>query len=405
MTDGEATVAGWCAPGFEAVRDALASQLGEPDELGAAVHVIIDGEVVADLWGGWADLARTRRWQQDTLVNAYSVGKPFVALLLLRLVDEGAVGLDDPVAGHWPAFGAAGKERVTVRQALCHQAGVPAIREPLTNDALWDFHRMCDALAATEPWWPPGTRHAYHTNTYGHLIGGLLYHVTGELPGSLLRSVCDPLEADVHFGLPDTEHRRGAEIHFDMGRALGRQPAGSTGPGEPAPAPEPAIDPFASGLDADTQMSLLGYANPPGYSSLGVVNTPQWRRAQVPSTNGHMTAAGIARLYDAIVGGQLLTKELLAEATRSQSTGFCPTLGQDVAFGLGFQPWTPSRPFGRNPGGFGHFGSGGSLGFADPAERLAVGYVINHVIPRWQSPYNRAIVDAVYGSLTARREI
>ena len=143
-------------------------------------------------------------------------------------------------------------------------------------------------------------------------------------------------------------------------------------------------------------MTMLGYVNPPGYSSMGVVNTRGWRQAQVPSTNGHASARGVAAVYRALLDGAVLSADLLAEATRPQSSGWCPTLGQHVTFGLGFQPWTEARPVGRTPGSFGHFGTGGSLGFADPSRQLAFGYVMNHVIPRWQSPRNRALVDAVY---------
>lgn len=152
-------------------------------------------------------------------------------------------------------------------------------------------------------------------------------------------------------------------------------------------------------LDPDDRMNLYGYVNPPGYSSLGIVNTAAWRRSQVPSTNGHMTARGIARLYAAIGHGDLRGSELSVEATRPQSVGYCPTLGQEVTFGLGFQPWTEARPIGHSPGGFGHHGTGGSLGFYDPTTALAFGYAMNHVIPRWQSPRNRDLVDAVYRSL------
>jgi CubicO group peptidase (beta-lactamase class C family) len=146
-------------------------------------------------------------------------------------------------------------------------------------------------------------------------------------------------------------------------------------------------------------MAALSYFNPPGYSSNGVVNTPEWRGAQIPSTNGHGTAAGLARLYEAIVDGRLLSADLLAEATRVQSEGPCPLLGEVVAFGLGFQPTSTRRPLGPNPRSFGHFGTGGSLGFGDPDAGVAFGYVMNHVIPRWQSTRNRALIDALYASL------
>lgn len=382
MTTG-VPIDGQCDQRFAAVRSAFEANFREHGELGAACTVIVEGRTVVDLWGGWTSVERTAPWQSDTLVNSYSVGKAIVSLLLLQLVDEGRVGLDQPVAELWPAFAAHGKERATVRHALSHRAAVPAIRTPLTNDDLWDFDAMCAALAATEPWWSPGERHAYHTNTFGHLIGGIIRQVTGRTPGAVLRDVAsrDDVDADVHFGVPDADLPRCADVHWDGPAAI----AGDLR----------RLD----HLDDDTRMTQLGYVNPAGYSSMGVVNTTAWRQAEVPSTNGQMTARGVARIYDALIGGKLLTDGLLAEAVRPQSVGFCPTLGQEVTFGLGFQPWTPGRPIGRTPAGFGHFGTGGSLGFADPATGVAFGYVMNHVIPRWQSPRNRALVDAVYESL------
>ncbi len=146
-------------------------------------------------------------------------------------------------------------------------------------------------------------------------------------------------------------------------------------------------------------MEMLSYFNPPGFSSMGVVNTAAWRAAAVPSTNGHGSARGVARLYAALLQpGRLLSAELLTEATSAQSVGYCPILHEDVTFGLGFKPTVPRRPFGPNPGSFGHFGTGGAVGFADPVGGVAFGYVMNHVIPRWQSTRNRALIDAVYAS-------
>jgi CubicO group peptidase (beta-lactamase class C family) len=153
-------------------------------------------------------------------------------------------------------------------------------------------------------------------------------------------------------------------------------------------------------LEGDARMEMLSYFNPPGYSSLGVVNTAAWRAAEVPSTNGHGSAAGVARLYAALLEpGRLLSQGLLSEATAPQSTGFCPILHEEVTFGLGFKPTAPRRPFGPNPRSFGHFGTGGAVGFADPDSGVAFGYVMNDVIPRWQSTRNRALMDAAFGAL------
>ena len=377
----DAPISGWCDPAFAAVQEAFVDNFADRGEVGAGVSVVVDGRVVVDLGGGWADAARTRPWQPDTIVDFYSVGKALVGLLALCLVDDGRLDLDAPVAAVWPEFAAAGKGGATVRHALCHRAGVPAIRERLTDADLWNWTRMTGALAATEPWWEPGTRHAYHTNTYGHLIGGIVQRVTGEMPGDRLRAIAGPLGADVWFGAPRAHRHRCADVIWD--------------PSRPMPTD---VDPDS--VDGEAQMLLLGYFNPPGYSSNGVVNTPEWRDAEVPSTNGHGSARGVATMYAALIDpGRVISPDLLAEATRAQSTGWCPVLGEDTAFGLGFKPTLGHRPFGPNPHSFGHFGTGGAVGFGDPVGGVAFGYVMNHVVPRWQSTRNRALIDAVYASL------
>ena len=373
-------IGGKCDARFGAVRQEFARNFADRGEVGASVCVIVDGRVAVDLIGGWADGARRQPWRFDTLVNIYSVGKPFVALLALQLVDAGLIALDDRLVSTWPEFGAGGKEVATLRHALCHRAGVPAIREPLTESDLWDWDRMAGALAATEAWWPPGSRHVYHTNTYGHLVGEVVRRLTGETCGTRLREVAAPLDADVWFGVPRAAQHRCADVIW----------AGSS--------VSPDID--FNALSGDEKMTMLSYFNPPGYSSAGVVNTGAWRSAEVPSTNGHATSRGIARLYATLLEpGRVLSTDLLHEATSPQSQGYCPVLGEEVTFGLGFKPTVPRRPFGPNPNSFGHFGTGGAVGFADPDAGIAFGYAMNHVIPRWQSSRNRALIDALYSSL------
>lgn len=360
------------------MREAFVENFVSRGEVGGAVTVLLHGEPVVELVGGFADDARTRPWTPDTIVDFYSVGKALVSLSLLRLVDAGRIGLDDPIVSVWPEFGAQGKEHATVRHALTHRAGVPAVHEMLTNHDLWSWARMTAAIAATAPWWEPGTRHSYHTNTFGHLVGEIARRVDGAMPHDALRAVAEPLAADVWFGVPESEQHRCAELLWNQHI--------------------PPID--FDALEGDVKMTMMSYFNPPGFCSAGVVNTARWRSAQVPATNGHGTATGVARVYGALLEpGRLLSPALLAEATRPQSTGFCPTLGEEVTFGLGFKPTTTRRPFGPNPRAFGHFGTGGSLGFADPDTGIAFGYVMNHVIPRWQSTRNRALIDAVYASL------
>ena len=163
------------------------------------------------------------------------------------------------------------------------------------------------------------------------------------------------------------------------------------------------LDPSTIDLDqmsGDQAVVMRSYFNPPGYSSFGLVNTTEWREAEIPSTNTHASAEGIAKIYEGLLEpGRLLSPELLKEATSIQSEGPCKVLGEIATFGLGFTPTTPRRPFGPNPGSFGHFGTGGALGFADPTAGLAFGYAMNHVIPRWQSTRNQALRAAVYDAI------
>lgn len=379
-TDPATPISGWCDPAFVAVRDAFAANFAERGELGAACTVVLGDRTVVDLVGGWRDESRTTPWMPDTLVNVYSAGKALLALVALRAVDAGLVELDAPIAERWPAFAEGGKATATLRHALTHRAGVPAIRRLLTDDDLWNWTTMTEALAATEAWFEPGSRITYHTNTFGHLVGEVARRATGRMPGELLRDVAGPLGADTWWGVPLVEQRRCANVRW-------------------APSvPMPRLDWDA--LEGEARMLMLGYFNPPGYSSQGVVNTTAWRSAQVPSTNCHSTAAGLARLYRAMVDpGRLLSTDLLQEATTVQASGPCPVLGEEIAVGLGFVPTSERRPLGTSPRAFGHFGTGGALGFGDPDAQLGFGYVMNDVIPRWQSTRNRALIDALYGCL------
>ena len=366
---------GVCPPEFDVVRQAFVTNFVDRGEVGGAVCVVVDGEVVIDLVGGWTDESRTSSWGHDTLVNVYSVGKGILSMLALELVDEGRIGLDDPIASIWPEFAVHGKQGATLRHALTHQAGVPALRERLTDEDLVDWDRMTAAVAAAEPWFEPGTRVVYHTNTFGHLVGGIVHRASGETPGRRLARH----GVDVRCGVPLPDLSRCADVVWA------------------SPSDLSSIDPFA--LEGEARMVFLGYANPPGYSSSGVVNTTSWRTAEVPSTNMHASARGVAAFYGRVLGGDVIGADLLAEATRVQATGHCPVLGEDVVFGLGVVPTTARRPLGTSLRAFGHFGTGGALGFADPDRHVAFGYVMNHVVPRWQSTRNRALVDALYSVL------
>jgi len=383
LTD-EIPIGGTCDPRFAPVREAFIGNFRERGEPGGAVALMVDGRLVCDLWGGFRDAARESPWARETLVNFFSVGKAFTALAALRLVERGLLDLDVPAHRFWPEFAQGSKQGITLRHILSHQAGLPALREALPDGAMLDWGRMTAALAAESPWWKPGDAHGYHVNTFGYLVGELVRRASGKSIGQILRDeVAGPLGADVHIGLPQTEHSRCAEFLW---------------PRVVIPRPDGPLDDIAL-------MKWNTYWNPPGISGAGWVNSPEWRMAEIPSTNGHGTARGIARIYAALANGgaidgvEILSPAMLAEATTEQSFGPDLILDRESRFALGFQLPQAERRLGPNDAAFGHFGAGGSLGFCDPAARVAFAYVTNDMGPRWQNPRNKALIAAIYESL------
>lgn len=382
---------GRCDTRFAALRDALAANFSEDDEVGAGLCIYVGGACVVDLWGGFRDAARTVPWTQDTLVNAFSVGKGVLAMLVLTLVERGELALDVPVARIWPEFAASGKGSLTVRALLAHRAGLPAVRERLAEDALYNWPRMCSALARQAPYWEPGAAHGYHVNTYGFLAGELVRRVARcDVGEALARFVTAPAGADFHYGLPAREHARVADIvtllpvlRDESQWALAFPPSG----------------------DADRdRMIWHAYFNPSGLSGAGTVNTAAWRRAAIPSTNGHGTARGVARLYAAFLrggppGARWVGDALRAEARAIHADGEDRVTGRPSRFGLGFQLAQPARTIGTSPNAFGHFGFGGTLGFADPDAGVAFGYLMNRPGERWHHPRTERLLDALYACL------
>lgn len=377
-----APIAGTCDARFSAVEDAFAANFSIHAERGGAVCVVVDGEVVVDLWGGHADEGRTRPWAPDTLVDVFSVGKALVAVGVARLCGQGRLDLDEPMWRWWPGFDHQNKSSITLRQVLSHTAGLPAVRERLGDDAVYSPHAMRDALAATAPFWPPGSAIGYHVNTFGFLAGAAIERATGRSVGTYLDAeVCAPLGADLHVGLHG--EALGRVAHFDW--------------------PRSEVPAAASPSELD-EMRHLAYFNPSTLSGLGVVNSARWRRCEHPSANAHGSARGLARLFAALVAGGTLGESrvvdpgALAEATTEAAAGDDLILDRPSRFGLGLQLSTPLRPFG-GPRAYGHFGAGGSLGCCDPDRGVAVGYVTATMGPRWQNPRNRGLLAALAGSL------
>lgn len=332
-------IGGWAERRFEPVREIFARTIAGQGGTGAAVAAWWDGTWVVDLWGGPADPAATRFWQPGSLVQPYSVSKPFAAVCALLLADRGQLELDAPVQRYWPQF----RARATVRQVLSHQAGVVALAEPAPTEAFYDWHRLCALLAEQEPAWEPGTAHGESALFYGHLVGELVRRVDGRGLGRFLREeVCGPLGLEFSVGLTAAEQARAVDL---------------TGLDEPSWQRKAAGKP---------ELYRRAMSNPPGAFDPAVVNGSAWRAAEVPAVNGHGTARGAAGLYAALLQGKLLSPALLSEATAVQCSGVDAVFGHDNAWGLGFAV---------DADGFGMGGSGGSYAGASTAGGYAFSFV------------------------------
>ena len=387
-------ISGHCGPQFEPVREAFAGNFAEHNEIGSAVSIAFEGKLVVDLWAGYQDAARSRPWTRDTIVNVWSIGKAVTSICLLRLVERGLVELDRPVARYWPEFAQGGKQSITVRTLMAHQAGLPAVAKPLPpayNLTNWDG--MCDELAAQEPFWEPGTRFGYHTNTFGFLLGEIVRRVDG-------RPIDQYLQEEVSLPV-------GASFHFGFGPELDPLVADwvpyVAAPGEASERPWLERDPAT--LTGVELARVLAYRNPPSSPECGV-NSRAWRASVYPSTSGHANARACALIFGALASGgsinghHLLEQRVIEQALAIHSDGEDVILGRPNRFGLGFQLTNPGiRPLGPGPRTFGHYGNGAVLAFADPDNQIAFGYVCNRAGRSWRDPRNIALVDAAYASI------
>ena len=340
---------------------------------------MLDGKTVVDLWGGHYDETRTREWERDTLVNVYSVTKGMTAICAHQLIERGMLDIDAPVCEYWPEFAAAGKQAISVRWLLSHKAGLPAIRDPLPLNSLYDWNLMCSALAAQAPWWTPGEHHGYHIMTFGYLVGELIRRVSGESIGAYFRKhVAEPLDADFHIGLSEEHDVRTSHV---FGVHAGNRPAPSA-PTEPG-AREEFMRAWQTWQDPTT-MQGAATLNPP--QSRGAVNTREWRAAEIPSVNGHGNARALARIYGALArGGEIDGTRILESKTIDRATteeAFGPDRlfsGRPSRFGLGFMLSHDFSRLSPNPRAFGHAGAGGSLGMADPDAKIGFGFTMNNM--------------------------
>lgn len=348
-------ITGFAPPRLAAVKDAFARAFEAGEELGARFTLVEGGEVVLDLMGGWADRKRVDPFGEHTLAPVFSTTKAIAALMIARLVEAGKLDYGQTVAGVWPEFAQAGKAAITVEQVISHQAGLPGFPEPM-DPGLWtDWDAICAKLAAMAPMWSPGTASGYHPVTVGYLVGEIFRRVDGRTIGTAFREdIAQPYGLDIHVGLPVDEEGRVAELQ------------------------RPGAMPDFGEINEPTRAAFLA----PWSSAAGKAGA-DYRRMEVPSTNGYATAEALARLMGGLAndgwleGGELLSPALIAEASRERIRGQDLVLPYVMSWGAGFMRNEINFPWGPSPGAFGHSGWGGACTFADPSKRLGGAYVMN----------------------------
>jgi CubicO group peptidase (beta-lactamase class C family) len=350
------SVEGFAQERFSSTRDLFAANLANGTDLGASFAVTIDGETVVDLWGGWADAARTQRWKKDTIANVYSTTKTIVALIALLAADRGDLDWDAPVVRYWPEFAAEGKSIVKIRHLMSHTAGLPNLPRTIALDDIYDWEKMTSLLAAKELEYAPGSIYCYHGNTQGYLIGEVIRRITGRSIGKFFREeLAEPLGADFYIGLPASEDARVAELIPPVMKG----------------------SPPAMVMNELVKQAFIDPARNPALTSLRA-----WRGAEMPATNGHGNARSIARLHSVLANGgvvdgrRFLSDAGCRKALELQFEGLELHNAAPMRQGMGLYLLSATNMLpGPNVAWGG--GLGGSLAVIDFDQRASFGYVMN----------------------------
>ena len=350
------TVDGFTQDRYAAVRDAFEANFASGADIGASFCATLEGETVVDLWGGYADAAKTRPWTRDTIVNVYSTTKTMTALTALLIADRGVLDFDAPVAKYWPEFAANGKAGVKVSHLMAHSAGLSGWTEKLTTADLYDWDKVTRCWPPRRPCWEPGTKSGYHAITQGYLVGEVVRRITGKSLGTVFREeIAEPLGADFWIGLPASEDARVADL----------------------------IPPPPGGAIGDTEMDELGKIsfNNPGVD-VSETRTRAWRGAEIPAAGGTGNARSIAEIHAILAnGGVAKGKRFMSEAgcrkaLELQIEGDDLMFKAPARFGMGFGLPGAMVPL-PNPNTLFWGGYGGSLIIIDMDARTTFGYAMN----------------------------
>lgn len=375
-----ADVSGTCDPRFERIRHEFARNFDERGDVGAAVALVHDGELVVDLWGGHVDESRTAPWQRDSIVNVFSVSKTVTALALLLLIDRSELDPDAPVARYWPEFAAHGKGDVLVRHVMSHTAGLPGWPESITPPVLYDWDEACARLIDQPTWWEPGTASGYHGLTQGYLSGELVRRITGVTIGRFVASeLAGPLVADVHLGLSAAHDARVVPL---------------------IPPVDRPVDPAT--IEGATDIARRSWVNIRRFRATESATT-EWRRAEIPAANVHANARSLAIVQSLVshrgeaFGRGLLSPGAVDTIFRVQCDGTDLIMNQHLRHGIGWGLSCGKLPLPSDTACWWD-GWGGSICINDVGRRFTLAYTTNRMVenpvpdarttPLWQAVYD-----------------
>ncbi len=343
---------------FEKVFSLFKNNIESGEEVGASFAVFHEGRLVIDLYGGYRDKAKTKVWDQNTIVNIHSTSKGLVAMIIAHLIDKGQINLDENVATYWPEFAQAGKENIKVRTLLSHQAGLYGWKEKIDELDFYRWDYVVDLLAKQEPFHDPGQEICYHPKTIGFLVGELIRRVTKQTVGSFLKeNLSDPLDAKCFIGTPEEYHNNIAELISS----------------------ESLRKAFSNPGNVDQYM-VTAFLNPANRTKTS--NTREWRLAEIPAMNCHANARSISKIYDFFMNSRnhengFISKEIFDLVTKTEIKGNDNVMKSPMQWSCTGYSIGGGKLFGKSNKAFGHTGWGGSVAFGDPENNLSFAYTMN----------------------------
>ncbi|MFX0081843.1 MAG: serine hydrolase domain-containing protein [Candidatus Hodarchaeota archaeon] len=360
--DEEIEIHGFCDERLTAVKEAFTKNFKVDGDVGASFAATLNGKFIIDIWGGYTDEAKSRPWEENTIINVYSTTKVMTIICALMLVDRGLLDLDAPVATYWPEFARNGKEKILVRQIFSHSSGLAGWEEKISVEDLYNWDKVVNLLAAQKPWWEPGTKSGYHGITHGYLLGELVRRITGKSLGTFFKEeVADPLNADFHIGFGKEHDKRVADLI-------------------PFKAPQEGDLGFGD-TDPNSIFNRV-FSNPE--LTTEHIKTREWRAAEIPAAGGHGNARSIARIASTIACGgevdgvRILKTETIKKAMEEQNYMKDLVLLMPIRWGLGFGIPSKEIPYpSQNTVWWG--GAGGSLVVMDLDNKISLSYVMNQM--------------------------